>query len=122
VGAIKTYRDLLIWQKGIGLVKEVYQRTGAFPSHELFGLTSQMRRAAVSFPSNVAEGQARRHTKEFVQYLYQALGSLAELETQVIIAGELGYVSAEEVERLTDLIMELHRMTGRLVTRLTNRP
>ncbi len=102
------------------LVKIVYKATSSFPQKELFGLTNQMRRAAVSIPSNIAEGQARNHTKEFVQFLYQALGSLAELDTQAIIAKELGYLKAvdsgEWIERQT---AELQKMTHGLLKKLT---
>lgn len=86
----KGYRDLLVWQKGIELVKETYKLTKSFPNDEKFGSVSQMRRAAVSIPSNIAEGQARHTTKEFIQSLSHAEGSLAELETQVIVSTELG--------------------------------
>ena len=89
-GEIKRYRDLLIWQKGMALAKQVYAMTRAFPGDERFGLTAQMRRAAVSVPSNIAEGQARRGRKEFVQFLSHAEGSLAELDTQLRLAVELG--------------------------------
>jgi len=85
-----SYRDLVVWQKGILLVKEVYKVTGAFPSEEKYGLASQMRRAAVSIPSNIAEGQARRTTGELIQLLSNAEGSRAELDTQFVIAVELG--------------------------------
>jgi four helix bundle protein len=85
------YKDLLVWQKGIALVKLIYQITQTFPAEEKFGLVSQMRRAAVSIPSNIAEGQARHSTGEFVQFLSHAEGSVAELETQLIIAVELGF-------------------------------
>ena len=83
------YKDLLVWQKGITLVKQIYQLTRNFPDEERFGLISQMRRAAVSVPSNIAEGQARHTTGEFIQSISHAEGSLAELDTQLIIAAEL---------------------------------
>ena len=87
------YRDLLVWQKGIALVKTIYEITRAFPDEERFGLISQMRRAAISIPSNIAEGQARKTTAEFVHFLSTAEGSLAELDTQLTVSGELGYSS-----------------------------
>jgi four helix bundle protein len=111
---IKSFRDLEIWKRGIELVKEVYRLTGKFPSHELFGLRSQMRRCAVSIPSNVAEGFRRRHPKEFRQFLSVALGSLAELETQVVIARELQYLGKEDEA----LIYELMDHTNRMITNL----
>ncbi len=85
-----SYRDLIAWQKAIRLALEVYRLTRAFPRDELYGLTSQMRRAAVSIASNVAEGKGRFSCKEFAQFLYRARGSLLELETQLFIASELG--------------------------------
>lgn len=88
---VKSYKDLLIWQKGIELIKEVYQIVKKFPREETYVLSDQLRRAAISIPSNIAEGQARHHTPEFKQFLYISLGSLAELNTQLIIAKELGY-------------------------------
>lgn len=115
------FKDLLVWQKGIGLVKEVYQMTGAFPADERFGLVSQMRRAAVSIPSNLAEGQARRTTGEFIQFISHAEGSLAELETQLIIAIELGYCIQSKATSAFDLIEELHKMLNALRRRLVTR-
>jgi len=101
---------LLVWRKGIDLVKEIYRMTKTFPMEERFGLTSQMRRAAVSVPSNIAEGQARRTTGEFIQFLSQAEGSLAELDTQLILSEELGYAKAAQVASATGLVSELRRM------------
>ena len=86
---IKSYRDLLIWKKGIELVREIYILTRNFPKLEKFVLIDQIHRAAISIPSNIAEGQTRQYSKEFKQFLYIALGSLAELDTQLIIAAEL---------------------------------
>ena len=90
---IKKFQDLRIWQKGIEVVKDIYILTKKFPKEELCGLTSQMRRSAVSIPSNIAEGFRRYHNKEYKQFLYIALGSCAELETQIIIANELNYTN-----------------------------
>ena len=101
---IRTFKDLKVWQKGIELVKEIYKITKDFPKDELYGLTSQMRRSAVSIPSNIAEGFRRRYNKEHKQFLSIALGSCAELETQKIIAKELGYIRSEQDVILTDLI------------------
>ena len=92
---IKAYRDLDIWKKGIEFVKKVYVMTGKFPKEEIYGLSSQMRRSAISVPSNVAEGFRRYHNKEYRQFLYIALGSRAELETQATISKELNYISSE---------------------------
>ncbi|MBI5076272.1 MAG: four helix bundle protein [Nitrospirae bacterium] len=99
-----THKDLDIWKIGIELVEEIYKMTGRFPKEETYGITSQLRRAAVSIPSNIAEGAARNSRKEFIQYLYIALGSLAELETQIIISKRLGFPAedmlSETIERL----------------------
>jgi len=108
------YKDLLVWRKGIELVKEIYRMTKPFPADERFGLVSQMRRAALSIPSNIAEGQARKTTGEFVQFLSQAEGSLAELDTQLILAVELGYNNTTQVASATGLVSELKRMLNAL--------
>jgi four helix bundle protein len=92
-----THKDLDVWKMGIDLVEKVYRITEKFPKDELFGLTSQLRRAVVSIPSNIAEGAARRSKREFLQYLYISLSSLAEAETQVIIAERLGYLNHDEI-------------------------
>ena len=108
------YKDLLVWRKGIDLVKEIYRMTKPFPADERYGLISQMRRAAVSVPSNIAEGQARRTTGEFVQFLSQAEGSIAELDTQLILAEELGYAKATQLASAAELVSELRRMLNAL--------
>ncbi|NLH39841.1 MAG: four helix bundle protein [Elusimicrobia bacterium] len=112
---MKNYKDLVVWQKGMELVKNIYQLTNEFPKKEIFGLTIQMRRASVSVPSNIAEGQARHYTREFMQFLYQALGSLSELETQIIIAKELNYISASKEFEIDNQIIELKKMICGLV-------
>jgi four helix bundle protein len=89
---INSYRDLVVWQSGIKLAKAIYQATGSFPREEQYGLTSQLRRAAVSIPSNIAEGHNRGFTKEYIHFLAVALGSLAEIETQVILSRELNHL------------------------------
>jgi len=116
-----SYKDLLVWQKGIELVKGVYKITKCFPSDEKFGLVSQMRRAAVSVPSNLAEGQARKSTREFVQLLSQSEGSLAELDTQLIIAVELEYCPKSEANQTFEQISELRRMQNSLRRRLISK-
>jgi four helix bundle protein len=117
---IKSFRDLDIWQKGIVLVKEIYKETLRLPREESYGLTSQLRRAAVSIPSNIAEGHIRQHRAEFRHFLSVALGSLAELETQIIISKELEYVSAEASQKLIDELNSLGRMIRSLMKRLSN--
>ncbi|MFH1731858.1 MAG: four helix bundle protein [Planctomycetota bacterium] len=120
--AVRDYRDLLVWQKGIAFVKDIYLATKRFPSDERFGLTDQMRRAAVSIPSNIAEGHARQHRKEFRQFLHITLGSLAELDTQLIVARDLEYISDEEVAGLGDKLTELRKMTCGLIAKLPVTP
>jgi four helix bundle protein len=116
---IKSYKDLIIWQKGIALVKEIYKLTKKFPREEKFGLMIQIQRSAVSVPSNIAEGQARQHSKEFRQFLFTALGSLAELDTQLNIALELNYISQDEVIDIDQKITDIRRMIRGLLSRLT---
>lgn len=108
------YKSLIVWQKSIVLVKKVYHLTASFPSDEKFGLTSQMRRAAVSIPSNIAEGQARRTTGDYVRFVSTAEGSLAELDTQLIIAIELGYLEKPLTFECTDLMIEVRKMLNAL--------
>lgn len=118
MGTIKSFRELDIWKKGIELVKEIYRITAKFPNSELYGLTSQMRRSAVSVPSNVAEGFRRRHSKEFKQFLSIALASLAELETQLVIAEELHYLESEDENRILEFIDHISRMIANLAKKL----
>ncbi len=92
-----THKDLDIWKMGIDLVERLYNITGAFPKEEQFGLTSQMRRAVVSIPSNIAEGAARSSKREFLQYLYISLGSLSEIETQLLISQRLGFLQNDDI-------------------------
>ena len=106
----KHYKELLVWQKGMSLAKGVYGLTARFPADERFGLVSQMRRAAVSVPSNIAEGQARHGTREFLQFLSHASGSLAELETQLLLSLDMKYCAKNDVESIAGLISELQKM------------
>ena len=116
-----SYKDLLVWQKGILLVKEIYELTRPFPADEKFGLVSQMRRAAVSIPSNIAEGQARHTTGEFIQFVSHAEGSLAELETQIIISVELKYCTEDKAQTAVKLMAELRKMLNGLRRALSAR-
>ncbi len=102
------------------LVKEIYKVTEKFPQKELYGLTSQLRRCVVSVPSNIAEGFRRNHSKEFQQFLHIALGSLAEAETQILIAGDLGYLSDVEEKPLIELVDRINRMAINLRKRLVS--
>ena len=104
------YKNLMVWQKAMNLATEVYQLSADFPSEEKFGLTSQIRRCAVSVPSNIAEGSGRSSDREFVQFLNYSLGSSFELETQLILAGKLGLVGAEKVNTLGEALNEMQRM------------
>ena len=115
---IKNFQDLRIWQIGIEVVKDIYIVTKKFPREELYGLTSQMRRSAVSIPSNIAEGFRRYHNKEYKQFLYIALGSCAELETQIIIANELDYINETNKTELIEKIKYICRMTVKLIQKL----
>ncbi len=117
----RSYKDLIVWQKGIALAKLVYQLTKDFPSEETFGLVSQMRRAAVSIPSNIAEGQARRTTGEFIQFISTAKGSIAELDTQLILSIEPKFCHDEKAKDAFDLIAELRRMLNVLRRKLATR-
>ena len=109
-GKPRHYKDLLVWQKGMGLARLVYDLTRNFPADERFGLTSQLRRAAVSVPSNIAEGQARHGTGEFLQFLSHAEGSLAEIETQLLLALDLGFCKQASVESPLNEIDQLQKM------------
>src|SRR6201993_4169691 len=104
-----SYRDLRVWQRAMDLVVSVYRATQEFPREELYGLTSQMRRAAVSIPSNIAEGKGRSTDRDRALFFCHARGSLLELETQVLIAGRLGYLSSSRTEILTQASAELGR-------------
>ena len=106
-GKMITHKDLDIWKLGIELVEEVYKITAKFPKEEIYGLTNQMRRASVSISSNISEGAARGSKKEFIKFLYIALGSLAELETQIVISEKLGYLKNHN---LMELIEKQRRM------------
>ena len=117
-GKIKTYRDLDIWKAGILLVKVVYKLTEKFPKQEMYGLVRQMRRSAISIPSNVAEGFRRYHNKEYKQFLYISLGSCAELETQITIAKELEYIDKDKETVLLEKLDHICRMISNLIKKL----
>jgi four helix bundle protein len=115
----RSYKDLLIWQRGMALAKFVYKLCGRFPVDERYGLISQIRRAAVSVPSNIAEGQARHTTKEFLQFLSHAQGLLAEVETQLLLSVDLGFANQEgiapglkDVDELQKMIVAVKRKLG----------
>src|ERR1700722_7801551 len=110
---IRTFRDLLVWQKAIQLAKAVYQITTKFPNDERFGLTHQVRRAAVSVSSNIAERHSRQG-REFAHFLSIARGSTAEVESQLFLASELGFVSSQEIDSIISIAGEIHRMVASL--------
>ena len=110
------YKDLEVWKKAVELVTEIYRLTAAFPDSEKFGITNQMRRASVSIPSNIAEGSARHHAKDFIHFLRIADGSAAELETQLIISTKLGFVV--DTEQLLNEIVVVRRMLAGLIKSL----
>jgi four helix bundle protein len=110
----QSYRDLVVWQKGIELAKIIYPLSAHFPSEEKFGLISQIRRAAISVPSNIAEGQARHTTGEFVQFISHAEGSLAEVDTQLFLAVELDFIKQHQAADCFGLVGDERRMLNAL--------
>ena len=112
---ISSYRDLRIWQEAVKLALAVYRATVAFPKHELYGLTSQMRRAAVSIPSNIAEGKGHRSDGDFGRFLFHARGSLLELQTQIVIAQGLEYLTDDAAAKLTQATDDLGRGLNGLI-------
>ena len=109
----KTHKDLDCWKKSIAFVTEIYRVSKNFPKSEMYGLTSQLRRSTISIPSNIAEGAARKSNKEFIQFLYIALGSVAESETQLVIASKLNYL--EDFDNLNNQINEIRRLIQGLI-------
>jgi len=118
---LKNYKELKVWQKAYQLCLEVYKITKGFPGEERYGLTSQIRRAAVSVPSNIAEGYGRKTTPEYIRSLYIAYGSNCELDTQISLSGDLGYMRAQEKEMLQRSIGEVERMLKALIKSLENK-
>ena len=112
------YRDLAVWQKAMDLVEAVYEQTERLPNHEMFGLRSQLRRSAVSVPSNIAEGQGRRSRREFCKFLKIARGSLCEMETQILIAERLKYVPAGVAAQIIAKCAEVGRLLNGLIRSL----
>jgi len=116
---MSSHKELKVYQKAMDFVTEIYRLTNLFPSEEKFGLTSQMRRAAISIPSNMAEGAARKNTKEYIQFIYISLGSSSEIETQLELAKRLGFV--EDIESLNNTNNEIIYMLTGLIKSLTNK-
>lgn len=117
---LKSYKELIAWQKAYQLCLDVYEKTKRFPKDETYGLTSQIRRAAVSVPSNIAEGYGRKTRGEYVHSLYLAYGSLCELETQIMIAKDVGYVSKNDYESFDGLLTEVSKLLLGLIHSLQN--
>ena len=115
---VKSYKDLIIWQKAKDLVKDIYATTRKFPESERYILIDQMHRSANSIPSNIAEGQSRQYSKEFIQFLYVALGSSAELDTQLCISKDLGYITEEELNIFDCKIVEIRKMIRSIIAKL----
>jgi four helix bundle protein len=116
--AVSSYRDLKVWQKGMDMVGASYEVTKHFPQTELYGLVSQIQRASVSIPANIAEGHGREHLGDYVHHLSIANGSLMELETHFLLAGRLGYLKAEPLNQLLDRTAEIGRMLAGLIRSL----
>jgi four helix bundle protein len=119
---LTTYKELTVWQRSIELVSEIYALTEQFPKTELYGLTNQMRRAAVSIPSNIAEGYTRKHRQEYAQFVRVAFGSGAELETQLHIAKKLGFGTLKSFEKLEMALTEVMKMLNALSSSLVAKP
>ncbi len=119
--AVKSYRELIAWQKAINLVQAVYRATATFPKEEIYGLRSQVRRSAISTASNMAEGQGRKSTREFLNFLSIARGSLCEMEPQVILAERLGYFDASICSELLNLAAEVGRLINGLSRSLSSK-
>ncbi|MBT0606946.1 four helix bundle protein [Aequorivita echinoideorum] len=119
MGSVKSYKELIVWQKAIKLVKEIYLLTNSFPEDEKYGLVSQMRRSVVSVPSNIAEGWGRMSKKSYILFLRTARGSLFELETQIIISAELNFFT--NTKNIESLIIEISKMLNALIKSLNER-
>lgn len=119
---IHSYRDLEVWQKSMDLVEMCYRVTHNFPKNEVYGLTSQLRRAAISVPANIAEGRQRQHRKEFMQHLSIAYGSLAELETHLELAQRLNYLERFQMDDALDMTNRIGRMINGLKRSLNSKP
>lgn len=117
---MKTYKDLLVWQKAILFVTQIYKVVKVFPQEELYGLTSQLKRSAVSIPSNIAEGYGRKSTKDYIRFLQIAMGSIFEIQTQLEISKNLEFVSESSFKELYENSREIERMLSSLISKLRN--
>ncbi len=114
------YKELLVWQKAMDLAEEIYKLTASIPKTESIGIISQLRRAAVSIPSNIAEGQMRQTTKEYINFLCIARGSNAEVETQLLLCARIGYLSEEKIKKALSLTTEIVKMLNALISKLNS--
>jgi len=115
---IHSYKDLTVWQKAVDISLKIYKITKRFPQNEIYGITSQMRRCAISIPSNIAEGNMRGHKTEYVQFLRIAYSSSGELETQLLIAHRIGYLSEKDYTAINNYLDEIQRMLNKLISNL----
>ncbi len=118
---LKNYKDLKVWKKSYELCLEIYRITAKFPKEEIYGLTSQLRRSVVSIPSNIAEGYGRKTTRDYIRMLYISYGSVCELETQILLAGDLDLIEKGELGSLIKDIEEIERMLKALIKSLENK-
>ncbi|PZD76618.1 four helix bundle protein [Mesonia sp. K7] len=119
---MKTHKDLEVWKRAVSLVTKIYELTKDFPKEETYGLTNQIRRAAISIPSNIAEGAARQSNKDFIQFLYIALGSNTELETQLLIANNLNFINGNDYELCGKQVDEIGKMLMGLISYRKSKP
>jgi len=119
---LKNYKELKVWQKSYELCLEIYRITAKFPKEERYGLTSQIRRSVVSIPSNIAEGYGRKTTRDYIRMLYISYGSVCELETQILLAGDLDLIEKGELRTLNKDIAEIERMLKALIKSLEKKP
>jgi four helix bundle protein len=115
---MKTYRELIVWQKSMNLVTDIYQSSKSFPNDENYGLTSQLRRSAISIPSNISEGYGRNSLNDYIRFLNISVGSLYEVQTQIEIAFNLKYINKEQFESFYDYTREIERMMSSLIRKL----
>ncbi len=118
---LKNYKELQVWQKSYDLCLKIYRITAVFPKEERYGLTSQIRRSVVSIPSNIAEGYGRKTTADYIRMLYIAYGSVCELETQILLAGDLGFIGTDELDSAKQDISEIERMLKSLIKSLESK-
>ena len=117
---MKTYRDLLVWQKAIAFVTQIYKSAKVFPKEELYGLTSQIKRSAISIPSNISEGYGRKSRNDYIRFLQIAMGSLFEIQTQLEISKNLGFLSESRFSELYESSREIERMLSSLINKISN--